>query len=168
MTFVAGQKLRASELNDAIVTGVVGRNIRTTDQTGITTTEVRTLSTSANVVNGRSYRVWAQFEAYKSAVDATVVLTQHSLRYTTDNTEPTITSTILHRTIFKHDIMATPDSLHCDALFHSAATGVFRVALTSLIAVGSGTATVAASATVPCILVIEDAGPTVTATGTVY
>src|SRR3546814_17140684 len=101
MTFVAGQKVRASELNDAstaVDQSIVGRNRRTSDSTPAASI-VRVLSVIAPVIAGRTYRVVCDGELYSVLGAAT---SQSELRYTTNNTEPTTSSTILGRALVRH------------------------------------------------------------------
>lgn len=170
MAFTAGQKVRASELNaaiDAVDNRIVGRNQRTTDSTG-SATIVRVLSVIAPVVAGRTYRVMCDGEVFISGNNAAT--SQHELRYTTNNTEPTTSSTVLGRAVVRHDsVTTTPDQVHIEAMFHCVSTGTFRVAVTSTRVLGAaGNVTWTALATYPMILVVEDMGDTVTVTGTVY
>lgn len=167
MTFVAGQKLKASDLNDAIGYGIIARQQRTTD---ITTTGAitRVMGTIATVTSGRTYAVRAQAEMYKSAATATDVVSQSELRYTTDGTEPTVTSTVLDRAIIHHQITGTPEMLNFTGLFHCTSSGTFRVVLTMIRAVGTGNITLSGGAAFPAVLVIQDVGLTVAVSGTVY
>lgn len=143
---------------------LVGRNERTTAHT-TSGTIARTLSTTSSVVSGRIYRVWAQFEIYPATAPAT---TQCELRYTTNNTEPTTTSTVLARSLTDHRVTGVPDSIHIDGLYVPGSSHTFRVALCVSRVVGSGNITVEAGATYPAQLVIEDLGPSISTSGTVY
>ncbi len=163
MTFVAGQRLRASQL--AQVGVLVGRNQRTTNST-LGSTIARVLSTSAPIVSGRSYRVVASGEIYS---DAGIATTQNELRFTTNGDEPLTTSTVMGRTIVRHDSTgAIPDGAHILAYYHSSTTGTLKVALCIQRVAGAVNVAWTADATFPTTLTIEDVGPTVTSTGTVY
>lgn len=169
MTFTAGQKLGASDLNNLVTSGyVVGRNRRTSAITTTTTTSgtaQRIISTTASVVSGRSYLISYQGEHFCSAVPAS---TGVELRITTDNTEPTTSSTQVERSILNHEVASVPDTTHISITYPATATGTLRVVATFHRPVGSGTLTATSSATAPCELVITDAGPTVAVSGTVY
>ena len=143
---------------------IVGRNQRTSVHT-TSGTIARTLSTTSSVVSGRIYRVWAQFEMYAASAPAT---SQCELRFTTDNTEPTTTSTVLARALTDHRVTDVPDFVHIDGLYVPASSHTFRVALCVSRVVGSGNISVSAGATFPAQLVIEDLGPSVSTSGTVY
>lgn len=149
----------------AAAPAIVGRNQRTTDIVGITTI-TRVLSTVASVFAGRTYRVTFDGEAVSDLAAAT---SQHELRYTTNNTEPTTVSPVLDRAVVVHSSTAAiPDQVHVEGYFHCGATGVLRVALCTLRAAGSVSVAVAAAATFPAKLIIEDCGATVSTSGTVY
>lgn len=165
--FLGGTKARASALNALLAAGtVVGRNRRTTNlPTAAGGAIIRVLSTIAVVEAGRMYRVWVQGEHDCGIAPAT---SQPELRYTTNNTEPTTASTVLTRTLIDHRVATVPDLMHLDALYIPAATGTFRVALCTQRVVGAGAVAVIASATSPCELVVEDVGPTVAVSGTIY
>lgn len=164
MAFTAGQKVRASELNQ--VGSIVGRNQRTTNITSTSgSTPIRVLSTTAPVVAGRTYRVSAFFEVSVVTADAT---TQNELRYTTNDTEPTVSSTVLSRSLTEHGVSGVPDSISIEAFFPAASTGTLTVALCISRVVGSGNITLEAGGTFPATIVVEDVGATVAATGTVY
>lgn len=169
MVFTAGQKLGATDLNNLVTSGyVIGRNRRTADiSTTVTTqaTAARIISTIAAVVNGRSYRVSYQGEHYASAVPTS---TQLALVFTTNNTEPVNTSSQMERSIINHEVIATPDTTHISIIYPATATGTLRVAATFHRPNGSGTLTATSAATAPCEIAIEDCGPTVAVSGTVY
>ena len=141
------------------------RNQRTTNST-LASAIVRVLSVTAPVIAGRTYRVVCDGEVYSNTGAAT---TQHELRYTTNNTEPTTSSTVLGRAIVRHDsTTGTPDQCHIEALFMCVSTGTLRVAVTTTRVIGSVTVAWTADATYPMTLTVQDVGDTVSATGTVY
>lgn len=162
MTFTAGQKLRASDLNQVGV--VVGRNRRTTNFS-TTGAILRALSTTAAVVAGRSYRVTVRTEMFANTAPAT---SQNEVRYTTNNTEPLVTSPILCRALVDHRVSGVPDFCHIEGLFHATTTGTFRVALCIQRVLGAGDVASAANVDFPTFITVEDVGPTVSTTGTVY
>lgn len=163
----AGSFVLDEDLNAAVAAGtVIGRNRRTTTlATASGGGIIRVLSAIAAVELGRMYRVWVQGEADAGVVPAT---SQPELRYTTNNTEPLTSSTVLARTVIDHRVAGVPDLLHLDALYIPASDHTFRVALCHQRVVGSGAVAIIASATSPCDLVIEDAGEVVAVSGTVY
>lgn len=163
MAFTAGQKIRAFELNR--IGAVVGRNQRTTNATGISAI-ARVLSTTAPVVAGRTYRVHLHAEVFSSSGAAT---SQNELRYTTNNTEPTTTSTILTRGVIRHDsTTSVPDEFEITGYFAAVSTGTFRVAWCLQRVVGAVNVNCSADANFPATLTVEDVGDTVATTGTVY
>lgn len=168
MTFVAGEKLRASDLNDAIAAvdqSIVGRNRRTTDSTQ-SSSIIRVLSVIAPVVAGRTYRVVCDGQTFSNSGAAT---SQHELRYTTDNTEPTTSSPVLGRTLTRHDSTGgVPDGTHIEAEFVCTTSGILRVAVCTTRVGGSVAVAWTATSSYPMLLQVIDAGPTVATSGTVY
>ena len=156
-----------TEITDQIDTRIcpiVAKNFRTTDFGPYTTTELRVISTIAPVRNGRSYRVLGFGETI--AVSA-ICTTEHKIRYTTNNTEPTTSSTILGRSIIYNAAVNVPYMTIIDLMFHSAATGFFRPVMTSIRAVGSGDCYWESTDNV-CQLSVFDCGPTPANSGTLY
>lgn len=148
--------------------GVVGRNRRTTTLSTTASTSgtaQRIISTTASVTNGRTYKLWAHLEVDAATVPAT---SQVEMRYTTNNTEPTVSSTQVARAVTDHRVASVPDSLDVIGLYPATASGTLRVAVMLFRAVGSGTLTVDATSTSLGEIVIEDMGPTVSTSGTVY
>ena len=88
MAFTAGQKIRAGDLNR--LGQIVGRNTRTNLYLGTMGTRNRILSVRAPVDAGRTYRVWTILECQPTDANTTA---QVELRYTTNDTEPTTSST---------------------------------------------------------------------------
>lgn len=162
MAFTAGQKVRASALNQIGV--IVGRSQRTTNSTA-SATIVRVLSVIAPVVAGRSYRVWCDGEIFSTS---TACVAQSELRYTTNNTEPATSSTVLGRSLTPTAAGGTPNMCHIEAFFHAVSTGTLRVAVTTTRVVGADTVSWTADATYPMLLVVEDIGDTISTTGTIY
>lgn len=158
----AGAKVRASDLNR--LGNIVARNLRTTN---ISTTGaiIRVLSVRAPVKAGRSYRVSAMFEVDAATVPAT---SQDELRFTTDDTEPTVTSTVLSRCLMDHRVASVPDAEFIEGFFHASADGWLRVALCITRAIGAGSITLDAAPTFPTTITVEDVGDTVSTSGTVY
>lgn len=163
MTFTAGQKIRASELNR--LGAIVGRNQRTTNSAPITTI-ARVISVTAPVVAGRTYRVMCYGELFGNTG---AVTTQNELRFTTDNTEPLVTSAILGRSIVRHDsATGIPDSCIVVEHFYAAATGTLRIAVCTQRVAGAVTVAWTADAQFPMSLIVEDMGITIATTGTIY
>lgn len=163
MAFTAGQKVRASELNR--IGTLVGRNQRTTN-TAAYTTITRILSVRAPVKAGRTYRVCCQIEEFGNLGSGTG---QSELRYTTNDTEPTTTSTLLGRALVHHaSTGSVPDTVSIMAHFNASADGFLRVVLCAQRVIGSVTLAMSADASFPGFLTVEDVGDTVATTGTVY
>lgn len=143
---------------------LIAREIRTSNMTGITAI-TRVVSVTAPIVNGHSYRVIANGEAY---IDTSTGTSQHELRYTTNGVDPAVTDTVLDRTIINHSVAGTPDALNIQALFDATSSGTFKATVCTQRVSGTGTANIAAAATFPLKLTVEDLGTTLTNTGTVY
>lgn len=168
MTFLAGQKLRASELNaaiNAVDIGIVGRNFRTTNMTGITAI-TRCLSCSAPITAGRTYRISVYGEVFGNAGATTI---QAELRYTTNGVEPSTTDTVMcQNNMTLPSTTGVPESCSMEAIYPSAISGTLFVALTLFRVAGAVTVAFTGSAVSPTHIEIADAGPTVAVSGTVY
>lgn len=170
MTFVAGQKLRASELNNALdpvqelPTGMVARNQRTSNSSTYTSI-ARIISVRAPVVGGRTYKVQFQGEEFPTGGDA---VGQTEMRYTTDDTEPLTSSTIMARALVHHINDGVPDAVAIVGLFHASSDGFLRVVICGTRVIGTATCAMAASASFPATLTVEDVGDTIAVSGTVY
>jgi hypothetical protein len=145
---------------------IVGRNVRTSDSPTFQGTAVRILSTRAPVVDGRSYAIVVDGEVEMTSAGAAT--TQHELRYTTNDVEPTTSDTQLARAVTYQDPSGTPVAVHDEAYFHASANGFLRVAVCSHRPVGSNTGQWTADTDRPMTLTIVDVGPTVATSGTVY
>ena len=148
--------------------GVVGRNRRTTSigtTASTSATAQRIISAFASVVNGRTYKLWAHLEIDAGTVPAT---SQVEMRVTTNGTEPTVSSTQVARALTDHRVASVPDSLDVIGLYPSAFTGTLGVMVAFFRAIGSGTLTNDDTSTSLAEIVIEDMGPTVGTSGTIY
>jgi hypothetical protein len=144
---------------------IVGYKTRTSNSTA-SASIVRVLSVRAPVRAGRMYRVICDGEIFSSNGAAT---SQSELRYTTDDSEPTTTSTILSRAIVRHDATtATPDMCHIEGIYKAVSDGWLRVAVTTTRVLGSVNVSWTADPTFPMLLMVVDAGPAITEDGTVY
>lgn len=148
--------------------GVVGRNRRTTSKSTTASTSgtaQRIISAFASVTNGRTYKLWAHLEIDAATVPAT---SQVEMRVTTDGTEPTTSSTQVARALTDHRVASVPDSLDVIGLYPAAFTGTLGVMVSVFRAIGSGTLTNDATSVSLGEIAIEDMGPTVSTSGTVY
>lgn len=161
---LGGTATAPTVLGKAPDTRLKGRAYRSTD---LTTTGVitRVLSVVASVVAGRHYRVTARTELWAAVAGAK---SQSELRFTTDNTEPTTASQVMARTIADHRVMAVPDGVHLSALWAAGVTGTLRVVLCTTRVAASGNLTVSAQPFYPTEIVVEDMGPAISTSGTVY
>ena len=162
----AGGRTEISDQINALICPSVGNNIRTTDSSAFNTTSVRIMSTRVPVRNGRSYLVIAAGELVVAAAGAATV--QSEIRYTTNDTEPTTTSTQLGRGICTLDATGIPTLTTFLSVFNSVANGFFRPVVCSVRVAGAVNCQWTAASGRPMILYVEDIGPTVSATGTVY
>lgn len=164
MAFTAGQKLRASDLNG--VGNIVGKNLRTST-TVAAVGPVSVLSVRAPVVAGRSYRCSLNSECFGSVSDS---LAQHDVHFTTNDVEPTSSDTVLFRALVTHASPTTgiPETISTFTVFDSVATGFLRLLHTVTRVTGSGNVSVSAGAVNPTWLTVEDIGPTIATSGTVY
>lgn len=163
MPFTAGQKVRASDLNQIGV--LVGRNQRTTNMTGVSAI-TRVLSCSAPVVSGRSYRVLAYGEIFGNSGATTV---QSEFRYTTNGVEPTVTDTVMcQNNMTIPSVAGVPESCSMSAIYPAVSTGTLFVALCIFRVSGSVVVAWTGAANSPTHISIEDIGPTIGTTGTVY
>ena len=164
MAFTAGSKIRASDLNR--LGNLVARNLRTTNLSSSSgATPVRVLSVRGPVKAGRTYKVTSVAEFDAATVPAT---SQNELRYTVDDTEPTVTSTIMQRHLLNHTVASVPSASVVEAYYTASSDGFLRVVLCLSRALGSGNVTMDADPGFPCTLTIEDVGDTVSTSGTVY
>jgi hypothetical protein len=163
VTFFAGQRVRAADLNR--LGQIVGRNQRTTNSTPAAAI-TRVLSVTAPVKPFRTYRIVCDGEIFSANGAAT---SQSELRYTTNNTEPTTTSPILGRALVRHDsTTGAPDQCHIEGLFFNDIATVLRVVVTTTRVLGTVNVSWTADAAFPMTLTVEDVGDTIAATGTVY
>lgn len=146
---------------------IIARNLRSTFlSTGSGGAITRVLSTRAPVLNGRTYLVVAHCELSMPTVPGTSMT---ELRYTTNDTEPLVSSTILTRAPMDHRLASTPDQVIAMGLFHATSSGWLRVCACIQRAVGSNAVEVRNdNANYPMEITVEDRGPTVATSGTVY
>jgi hypothetical protein len=145
----------------------VARNVKTASTTTTATTGATgtiELSTIASVLAGRTYLVRFRTNLRHSVANS---YGEIDLRYTTNNTEPVVGSTLLTQGLLVLMTAATVSTLEVTATYDATAAGTFRVAAFAYTNV-AGTLTVAASATNPTEITIHDVGPTLANTGTAY
>jgi hypothetical protein len=166
MSFTAGQKLRASELNS--LGNLVGRHTRTSDETSaLGGTAAPVMSVRAPVVAGRTYLVSLWCDIYVATGSATV---QVHNRMTTDDVEPTV-GTAVYATPRSDIICVTSSQLYpCYArgLVDISSDGYLRVLTTIVRSAGAGNISMGAGAINPATLLVEDVGETIAESGTDY
>lgn len=157
MALTAGQKARPSSFVGSaspLPLGVVARGNRTTSTASLAA-ETGVLRVSATVYAGRLYRIATTPLFLGGSAGATIA---GILRYTTDGTNPTTSSTVLAAA------SGTPTSYTAQAVpvvgwFTPAANQTLKVLLTCARTGGTGNFNMSTSATYPSIdLVIEDCG----------
>jgi hypothetical protein len=163
MAFTPGQRIRASDLN--VIGKLVARNSRTTNTAAINTVETAAISCRGAVTSGRSYLVTFQTEAFGSVAQSAAQL---AVRYTTNDVEPTITSTQLCRMLTNNVLVAIPQTTVCEGIFDCTSTGFLRVLGTLIRGSGTGNVQLSASAAFPTLITIEDIGDTIASSGTIY
>lgn len=145
----------------------VARNVKTTSTTTTATTSATgtiELSTIASVLAGRTYLVRFRTNLRHSVANS---YGEIDLRYTVNNTEPVVGSTLLTQGLLVLMTAATVSTLEITATYDATAAATFRVGAFAYTNV-AGTLTVAASATNPTEITVHDVGPTPTNTGTAY
>ena len=165
MPYTAGQTVTAGTLNDS-VTAVIARAYRSTNSSG-TTTEVGVVRLDDTPITaGRLYRVYTNSVGVDSSVANDGV--RLNLRYTTDGTTPTPSSTVLTISQTIQTNIAAAEYVVVDATYTPASNETLSVLLTVSRATGSGTvlATGGSGAPGPIELYIEDMGDDPGDTGT--
>lgn len=148
---------------------IVGRNARETDSPTFTGTSTRIISVRAPVKAGRTYNVVATGECQVNT--STANTSQHELRATFDDTEPTTSAALqLGRTVtFHNPIASCPTDVKVLGSFDTGSKdGILRVALCSLRPLGTATCQWKSASGRALVIEIIDAGPIVAADGTVY
>lgn len=148
---------------------VVGRISRTSDSPSFTSTSVRVMSVRVPVKAGRSYAIVVTGEVEVSSASAAT--SQHELRSTTDDTEPTTSSPlVLGRTVTVHNpLQGVPTDVKIVGGFDAPKDGYLRVAVCSQRPLGSPTCTwKCGAAGQAMVLEVCDVGQPVAYDGTIY
>jgi len=168
--FFAGQKARASDMNDLIdkdsvlPLGIIARGNRTTTST-TTTTEVGVLRLDdVPMYAGRTYKIWTSPLWLDTSVAADVAAAY--LRYTTDGSTPTTSSTIMDAAQAPLANASFQNTVTINVQYSPSVDTLFSVLLTVVRVNGTGNISIISSATAPIDLVIEDIGLDPTDTGT--
>lgn len=149
---------------------IVGRNRRSTNPTTVATTAAgafRIFTARAPVIAGRTYRIYGR-GALSHSVAST--LAQVNFHFTTNDTEPTTSSSIMFRLIEPIIGANIPYPIDWSCTYDATADGFLRVTPAMFTASGSGTTLTweAATGPNPSELIIEDKGPTVAIAGAIY
>lgn len=157
MAFTSFQRVTASALNLASLR-VIARGRRTSNSTG-TTTEVGVLRIDdIAIASGRLYRVYTNEIGVDSTVATDVI--RLNLRYTTDGSTPSTSSTLLTLSQGYQANAAQGEYTSVGAVYVPGSAETLSVLLTVSRAAGTGTviATAGTGAPGPCDLYIEDLG----------
>lgn len=147
----------------------VGRKSSLQNSLAFSGTPSRIISVRAPVVAGRSYAVVCTGEVEVQANAAAT--SQHELRATIDDTEPTTSSSLkLGRTVTYHNpINGCPTDVKILGHYDASANGFLRVAVCSSRPLGTPTCRwVPAVSGTATVLEVIDLGPTIVEDGTVY
>jgi hypothetical protein len=169
MTVFSGQKARASDYNNLLnensplPLGIIARGNRTTNST-TTTTEVGVLRLDdIPMYADRTYKIWTSALTLDTSVAADVAAA--NLRYTTDGSTPTTSSTILTAAQAPLANATSGNSVTIIIDYSPATDTLFSVLLTVTRVSGTGNISIAGAATAPIDMVIEDIGQDPTDTG---
>lgn len=162
MPYFAGQKLRASELNDLIdkdsvlPLGVIARGNRITSST-TTTTEIGVLRLdNVPVYAGRTYRIYTSALRLDTSVANDVV--RANLRITTDGSAATTSSTLLSLSQVRAEDVTDQYTAPIVIDYSPPNDGLLSILLTVSRSSGTGNVSIIATGTAPCNLVVEDIG----------
>lgn len=171
MALLAGVDLTADDLKEELDSHAKGLIAWGNRQTG---SDAATSSTGVGVlrlddipiIGGRSYKIWSNplfLFSTNSGDDAGL-----RIRYTTDGTVPTTSSSILQGAAMQTRVLSTTngDSLACSVIYQPSADELLSLLLNVYRTAGSGSVTIFASATFPANLYVEDCGLAVADTGT--
>lgn len=169
-TFFSGQKLRASEVeallgqDSPLPLGIQARGNRTTSST-TTTTEVGVLRLDdIPLYMGRTYKIWTTPLRLDTSVANDIA--RALIRYTTDGSTPTTSSTTLHiaQSILPDATNGQNVDIMCD--YSPTTDELFSCLLTVARQSGTGNISIIGASTSPINVVIEDIGLDPTDTGT--
>lgn len=149
---------------------IVGRNRRSTNVTTVATTAAgafRIFTARAPVIAGRTYRIYGRGALSHSSAGVTAQVNFH---FTTNDAEPTTSSSIMFRMIEPIVASGVPYPIDWSCTYDATADGFLRVTPAMFTASGTGTTLTweAATGPNPAELIIEDKGPTVAIAGAIY
>jgi hypothetical protein len=170
MTFFSAQKARAGTMNDLIdqdsvlPLGIQARGNRTTSST-TTTTEVGVLRLDdIPIYAGRTYRIWTSPLRLDTSVANDVA--RANIRYTTDGSTPTTSSTVMTNAQALLANIADGDSVDICIDYSPSADELLSLLLCVARQSGTGNISIIAASTTPINMVVEDIGLDPTDTGT--
>ncbi|ANZ35262.1 hypothetical protein BBK82_03405 [Lentzea guizhouensis] len=163
---VVGAVTLTGAVSGPVARGLVRRGRRSTSSTGTTSiVGVLRLGDSPNtipVVSGRAYRISAVVHP-RSTIAGDRILTE--IRYTTDGSAPSTSSTVLAQKYSTAFAVSSADSDPFETVYEPATSHNLRLLLTISRGAGTGTVEAYADATASTELVVEDVGLAVTNTG---
>lgn len=127
----------------------------------------RIFTARASVLAGRTYRISGRGALSHTAAPVTAQVNFH---FTTNDVEPVVTDAIMFREIRRLSVTSVPESLIWSHLYKATTDHFLRVTPAMFTAIGAGSLLVfdAASGPSPGQIIIEDMGPTVPISGTIY
>lgn len=162
MPFFAGQKVRASELNDLIdkdsplPLGILARGNRTTSSS-TTTTEIGVLRLDdIPIYTGRTYRIWTSPLRMDTSVANDVA--RAIIRITTDGSTPTTSSAQICAAQTILPDIASGQSVEISMDYSPAADELLSVLLSVSRQSGTGNISIVGGTGIPIDLMVEDIG----------
>lgn len=135
MAFVAGQKVRASELN-ALSNGLVASTYVTTNSaSGITTTETVLDYVTANLTSGRTYEVWWEGDMVGSTANSTYAF---RCRYLAAASLVVTGSTLVHGKTWEIKAFGGHEPQFMTGRFTAPSTAQFSVGIAVVRLLGTG------------------------------
>lgn len=145
---------------------LVGWQERYTNSPTFQGTPTKILSARTPVVVGRSYAIVVDGEVEMTTA-ASGVVTQHEIRVTESDTEPTTSSKQVGRTVVSQDPGGLPTGVHVRAVYSPPLGQVLRAAVVSWRPTGSTTCQWTADTDRPMNISIIDVGPNISPDGVV-
>jgi hypothetical protein len=150
------------------VNAVIARNRRTSLITTTATTAAtatRIFNTAGQVLAGRTYKISGRGVVRGTAASSVAEI---HLRYTTNGTEPLVTSADLLGVWTRAEGSGVPETVEWSVEYPATSDHELRVMAAIHVAIGGGTVTFDCSAANPGELKIKDTGPTIPLSGIVY
>lgn len=155
--FLAGQVPTAAEMNTAALAGTfIDYALRTSNSTASASEQGVLYTGGGPALAGRRYRIYTnEMGADSSVANDTIRI---NLRYTTDGSTPTTSSTLLSRGQAREVDAAIPAYVSASGTFVPSSDCTLRVLLTTSRAGGTGLVGVNGGANDPIEIMVEDKG----------